>query len=222
MKNKLLLTVSALIISGSFAFAQESAPEIVLTAVESQIAALSLDGFKRFEVVTGLTQTKIEAINPDTRDKLEIVIDSATGDVLSTEAGKAGVFENIKEGTVYRTRNRDFVEVGDNGDDTSDSSSDDNSAEDNADDDNGADTSGNSSDDDSSDDDSSGDDSSGDDSSNDDSSNDDSSDESSNSLAIKTFAPVHPGPEELCAREIEDLSQSFGHSKVYTSNTSSS
>jgi hypothetical protein len=200
MKNKLLVTVSALIISGSFAFAQESAPEIVLTPVEAQIAELSLDGFKRFEVKTGLTQTKIEAINPETLDKLEIVIDSATGDVLSTEAGKAGMLENIKEGTFYRTRNRDFVEVDDNGADTSDDSSDDNSDEANADDDNGADTSGNSSDD--------------------DSSGDDSSDDSSNSLAIKTFAPVHPGPEELCAREIEDLSPPFGHSKVYTSNTS--
>jgi hypothetical protein len=157
MKNKLLATVSALIISGSFAFAQEavtvSAPEP--TYVEAQIAELSLEGFKRFEVKTGLTQTKIEAINPETLDKLEIVIDSATGIVLSQEAGKAGMLENIKEGTFYRTRNRDFVEVDDNGADSSEDSSEDNSDDDNADDDNGADTSGNSSDDDSSDDDSS-------------------------------------------------------------------
>ena len=161
MKTKLLITVSALVMSGSFAFAQvstevvqppveEVTPEVVLTPVEAQIARLGLEGFKRFEVKTGLTQTKIEAINPETLDKLEIVIDSTTGFVLSEEAGKAGMFENIKEGTVYRTRNRDFVEVDDNGADTSEDSDDSN--DDNSDDDNGADTSGNSSDDDSSDD----------------------------------------------------------------------
>jgi hypothetical protein len=151
MKTKLLVTVSALILSGSLAFAQEVVPEP--TPVEAQISELRVDGFSRFEVKTGLTQTKIEAINPVTLAKLEIVIDSATGFVLSEEAGTAGIFENKAEGVFYRTRNRDFVEVDDNGADSSDDSddsNDDNSEDDNSDDDNGADTSGNSSDDDSS------------------------------------------------------------------------
>ena len=157
MKKTLLTTVSALIISGSLAFAQDVPPEVVLTPVEQQIVTLTDAGYARLEVKTGLTQTKIEAINPETLDKLEIVIDSATGVVLSQEAGKAGLLENTNAGVFYRTRNRDFVEVDDNGADTSESSSDENSDDDNSDDDNGSDTSGNSSDDDSSDDSSSND-----------------------------------------------------------------
>ena len=150
MKTKLLITVSALILSGSLAFAQDAEP--APTPVEAQITSLQADGYSRLEVKTGLTQTKIEAINPVTLAKLEIIIDSATGAVLSQEAGTAGAFENTAEGVFYRTRNRDFVEADDNGADTSDDEDDDNGADtsDNADDDNGSDTSGNSSDDDSS------------------------------------------------------------------------
>ena len=150
MKTKLLVTVSALILSGNLAFAQDVVPEP--TPVEAQITMLQTDGYTRLEVKTGLTQTKIEAIDPVTKKKLEIVIDSATGAVLSQEVGTVGVFENTAEGIFYRTRNRDFVEVDDNGADTSEDSDDsnDDSDDDNSDDDNGSDTSGNSSDDDSS------------------------------------------------------------------------
>jgi len=149
MKTKLLVTVSALILSGSMAFAQAS------EFAEARITSLKADGYSRIEVKTGLTQTKIEAINPVTLAKLEIVIDSATGAVLSEETGTVGFLENRTEGVFYRTRNRDFVDADDNGADTSDDEDDeddDNGADtsDNADDDNGADTSGNSSDDDSS------------------------------------------------------------------------
>ena len=150
MKTKLLVTVSALILSGSMAFAQASEP--APTPVEAQITALQAEGYLRLEVKTGLTQTKIEAIDLANDRKLEIVIDSATGVVLSEEISTIGLFENTTAGVFYRTRNRDFVDADDNGADTSDDEDDDNGADtsDNADDDNGADTSGNSSDDDSS------------------------------------------------------------------------
>jgi hypothetical protein len=144
MKTKLLVTVSALILSGSMAFAQAS------EFAEARITALQAEGYSRLEVKTGLTQTKIEAIDLANNKKLEIVIDSATGVVLSEEISTIGIFENTTAGVFYRTRNRDFVEADDNGADTSDDSDDDNSDDDNSDDDNGADTSGNSSDDDSS------------------------------------------------------------------------
>ena len=146
MKTKLLVTVSALILSGSMAFAQAS------EFAEARITALQAEGYSRLEVKTGLTQTKIEAIDLANNKKLEIVIDSATGVVLSEEISTIGFLENRTEGVFYRTRNRDFVDADDNGADTSDDEDDDNGADtsDNADDDNGADTSGNSSDDDSS------------------------------------------------------------------------
>lgn len=144
MKKSVLLSVTALVFAGSVAFGEVPADAPAVTPVEMQISMLDTQGYKRIEVKTGLTQTKIEAINPVTLEKLELVIDTASGEILSQETGTVGLLENTAEGVFYRTRNRNFVETEDEGEDSSD---------DNSDDDNGGDTSGNSSDDDGSDDD---------------------------------------------------------------------
>lgn len=142
MKKSVLLSVTALVFAGSVAFGEVPADAPAVTPVEMQISMLDTQGYKRIEVKTGLTQTKIEAINPVTLEKLELVIDTATGAILSQETGTVGLLENTAEGIFYRTRNRDFVDTEDEGEDSSDDNSDDN----------GGDTSGNSSDDDGSDD----------------------------------------------------------------------
>ena len=145
MKKSVLLSVPALVFAASIAFGEVSADAPAVTPVEMQISMLDTQGYKRIEVKTGLTQTKIEAINPVTREKLELVIDTASGAILSQETGTVGLLENTAEGIFYRTRNRDFVE-------TEDEDEGDDSSDENSDDDNGGDTSGNSSDDDGSDD----------------------------------------------------------------------
>ena len=151
MKKSFLLSATAVVFAGSIAFAEPSfaqtetpVAQAEQTPVALQIAELDSLGFKRIEVKTGLTQTKIEAINVATNEKREIVMDTALGTILSEEVGTIGLWDNTADGVVYRTRNRNFVEDDDNGADTSGSSSDD---------DNGGDTSGRSSDDDRSDDD---------------------------------------------------------------------
>lgn len=148
MKKNFLLSATAVVFAGSIAFAEPSFAQADQTPVAMQIAELDGLGFKRIEVKTGLTQTKIEAINVATSEKREIVMDTALGTILSEEFATVGWLENTADAVIYRSRNRNFVEVDDNGADTSDTSSDDS-----LDDDNGADTSGHSSDDDGSDDD---------------------------------------------------------------------
>lgn len=143
MKKSFLLSATAVVFAGSITFAEPSFAQTE-TPVAMQIAELDSLGFKRIEVKTGLTQTKIEAINVATNEKREIVMDTALGTILSEEVGTIGLLENTADGVIYRSRNRNFVEDDDNGADTSGSSSDD---------DNGGDTSGRSSDDDRSDDD---------------------------------------------------------------------
>ena len=144
MKKSFLLSATAVVFAGSFAFAEPSFAQTDDTPVALQIAELDGLGFKRIAVKTGLRQTKIEAINVATNEKREIVMDTALGTILSEEVGTIGLLENTAEGVVYRSRNRNFVEDDDNGADTSGSASDD---------DNGGDTSGRSSDDNDSDDD---------------------------------------------------------------------
>lgn len=144
MKKSFLLSATAVVFAGSITFAEPSfaqtetpVAQAEQTPVAMQIAELDSLGFKRIEVKTGLTQTKIEAINVATNEKREIVMDTAMGTILSEEVGTISPWDNTEEGVVYRTRNRNFVEDDDNGADTSGSASDD---------DNGGDTSGRSSD----------------------------------------------------------------------------
>lgn len=143
MKIKLLMTVSALVLSSTMAFAALS--------TDSVVADLQAQGYSRIEVKTGPTQTKIEAIKGS--DKLEVIYDTATGAELTREMGSVGLLESTTEGVFYDDRGRDFLTGDDNGADTSDGASDDNGGDtsghgndDTGGDDNGGTSGGNSSD----------------------------------------------------------------------------
>lgn len=135
MKIKLLMTVSALVLSTSMAFAALN--------TETVVTGLKADGYTRIEVKTGPTQTKVEAINGT--EKLEVIYDNATGNELKREVGTVGLLENITEGVFYDDRSRDFISGDDNGEDSSEGSSDDNGDDSsgNGNDDNGGNSGGN-------------------------------------------------------------------------------
>lgn len=120
MKRILLLTsalATAMIVAASMASA-------AITA-ESVLADLSAQGYSRIEIKTGLTQIKAEAISGTT--KLEVIYDIATGQVLKSETGAVGIFDDTTPGVELSDRDRDFVRV---------ASSDDNLGDDNGDNDN--------------------------------------------------------------------------------------
>lgn len=77
--------------------------------VDSIVADYQAQGYSRIEVVNGLTQTKLEAIRGT--EKLEVVLDRATGAVLKSETETVGAFENTQPGISVRDRNRDFVRL---------------------------------------------------------------------------------------------------------------
>lgn len=133
MKTKLFMTVSALVLSSSMAFAALSTNGVV--------ADLQAQGYSRIEVETGPTQTKIEAINGT--EKLEVIYDNATGAELKREVYADGSLENGPDGVFFDNSGRDFIGGDDNGDVSAEDMSDDNGSDtsDSGDDDNGSDTS---------------------------------------------------------------------------------
>jgi hypothetical protein len=146
---------AAMMIAGSAVFAQTAmtANDAIATVKEAYAGT----NFSRIEVRTGLTQIKVEAFSG--KQKVEVILDKATGKILKRETEAAGIFENTKPGEFFSARNRDFLDADDD-----DNSNDDDDLDDSDDD---------SSDDDSSDDDSSDDDNSSDSDDSDDDSNDD-------------------------------------------------
>jgi len=165
MKKYSFALAAAMMLAGGAAFAQATLDPVVNDFVTSY----SADGFTRFEVRSGLTQVKIEAYRGT--EKVEVILDKTTGEVLKSETEVAGLFDDNTPGVFIRERNRDFLRSDSDDDSNDDDEDGDDSDDDSLDDD--------SSDDDSSDDDSSDDDSSDDDSSDDDNSDDDSSDDDS-------------------------------------------
>jgi hypothetical protein len=79
------------------------------TTTQDLISDLQADGFTRVEVKRGPTQLKVEAIRGS--EKIEMIVDRATGAVLKSEAEEVGAFENTREGVSIRDRNRDFARV---------------------------------------------------------------------------------------------------------------
>lgn len=71
------------------------------------IQDLSAQGYSRIEVANGPTQMKVEAIRGT--EKLEVVYDSATGNVLKSETATIADSDNTMPGIQVRTRSRDFV-----------------------------------------------------------------------------------------------------------------
>lgn len=131
---KLLSTTAAIVLlSAGLSFA----------AIDNNalVGTLQSQGYTRIEVKNGPTQTKVEAIRGT--EKVEVVYDNATGEVLKREVETVRPGEDIAPGVSIRARDRDFLDgssddsdddLDDDLDDDSDDDSDDNSDDDSADD----------------------------------------------------------------------------------------
>lgn len=110
--------------------------------------AYQSDGYSRIEVTRGLDQIKVEAIKGE--QKIEVIYDAVSGDILKSETSTVGANDNTRPGVKLRNKNRNFVKDGDNNgsddngsnDDSDDNGSDDNGSDDNGSDDNGSDDNG--------------------------------------------------------------------------------
>lgn len=100
MKRKIATLALGLVFGGQMAFA---------VTTESVIADLQAEGYSRVEVKVGPTQMKVEAIRGT--EKLEMVVQNETGQVLKSEAGQVRLGENTTPGVSVRERNGDFVRV---------------------------------------------------------------------------------------------------------------
>lgn len=100
MKKSMITLAFGLMISASGAFA--------ITADEV-ISDFQGQGFTRTEVRVGPTQIKVEGIRGT--EKVEVIYDRATGQVLKTETELVSAGENTAPGVSVRERNRDFVRV---------------------------------------------------------------------------------------------------------------
>jgi hypothetical protein len=72
------------------------------------IRQLSEQGYSRIEIKTGPSQVKVEAIKGDRQ--LEVIYDSATGDVLKQEVNMVRADEDTTPGIEYQERDSDFTE----------------------------------------------------------------------------------------------------------------
>jgi hypothetical protein len=122
-----------MMIAGSAVFAQNAmTPNDAITTVKEAYAGTN---FSRIEVRTGLTQIKVEAFNGN--QKVEVILDKATGNILKRETETAGIFENTRPGEFFSERNRDFLrngsdDVSNDDDDDLDDSDDDRDDDDNS------------------------------------------------------------------------------------------
>ena len=108
MKFRIFSSVVAMVLLGGMAAAQSS--------VEGIISDLQSQGFTSFEVKNGATQSKVEAVRGT--EQVEIVIDRASGAVLSTEVGVASARDQGRVGISVRDRsNRDFTRANRSSDD---------------------------------------------------------------------------------------------------------
>ncbi|MDH3264566.1 MAG: hypothetical protein OEM24_11270, partial [Paracoccaceae bacterium] len=115
MKRKLLMTTAAALLFGSMAFA---------VTVDEVVQDFQDQGYTNIEVEEGPTQITVEASNGPGTDKVEVVIDAATGDVISTETypGEGGdvsdgVSVDQSDGDNDDRDDRDDGDDGDNDDD---------------------------------------------------------------------------------------------------------
>ena len=125
---------AAMIFTGSMAAAAVTA--------DSLVQNLQAQGYSHIEIKTGLTQIKAEATNGT--NTFEAIYDIATGQLLKSETGTVGVFDDTTPGVELSDRNRDFVRIASADDTGSGDAGDDNGGDDNGDngDDNGGDDNG--------------------------------------------------------------------------------
>jgi len=101
MKKKLISAVIATF-AGSMVVAQSATDQI--------ISDLTGKGFERMEIDNGIGQIKVEAIRG--AQKLEVVYDRATGNILKQEVERVRAGEDTRPGVEIRNRDRDFVDTG--------------------------------------------------------------------------------------------------------------
>ena len=150
MKRTLMMT-AALIFGGHMAFAALTTDTVV-----TDLTAL---GYTRIEIKTGPTQMKVEAIRGT--EKLEVIYDIDSGDILKQEIESVDADDDIAPGAEISTDDEDFVDGDDDDQDEDEDEDEDKDAVEDGDDD-GDDDSGDEDDD--SDDEDEGDDDSDDDS----------------------------------------------------------
>ena len=104
MKRTLMMT-AAFIFGGHMAFAALTTDTVV-----TDLTAL---GYTRIEIKTGPTQMKVEAIRGT--EKLEVIYDIDSGDILKQEIESVDAGDDIAPGVEISTDDEDFVD-GDNDD----------------------------------------------------------------------------------------------------------
>ncbi|MBT8414700.1 MAG: PepSY domain-containing protein [Boseongicola sp.] len=82
------------------------------------VANLQDLGYGYIEIKNGISQVKVEAIRGT--EKLEVVYDRATGQILKREMERADGDDLGQSGVDISTRNRDFLDDDDDDDDDSD------------------------------------------------------------------------------------------------------
>ena len=126
-RMKLMAMTSMMALAGGMAAAQVTLPagEVTRPAIEQAFSA-----YEYIEIKYGLTQVKVEAVDNDTLQKIEVIYDRATGAVLKSEIEAAGD-DAGRSGVVVKSLTRDFVDNGDDdssGDDDNTSGDDDNTS----------------------------------------------------------------------------------------------
>ena len=101
MKTLKFALAAAILFTGTAAFAD--------ITTDSVIADYTAQGYTRIEIRSGLTQIAVEAIRGT--EKLEVILDKATGAILKQEVLALGAFDSTTPGVTLRERNRDFVRL---------------------------------------------------------------------------------------------------------------
>lgn len=105
--KRIFALAAAFAFSGSIAFAAITADDVVKTYQDA--------GYTRIEVTTGLTQIKVEAIKEG--QKIEVIYDTETGDVVKTETSTLDPSVVVTPGVEVKTKDKDFVKGNDSDDD---------------------------------------------------------------------------------------------------------
>ncbi|MCV2869706.1 PepSY domain-containing protein [Defluviimonas sp. WL0002] len=144
MFRKLMLTSAFAAFSAAGVLAS-STPALAITT-EEVISGLQAQGYTNIEVKVGPSQIKAEASNGT--DKLEVIFDKETGDVLKSEIYE-GQGSDVDSGIEIENEGQDFLDddddddrSGDDDDDDDDDSDDDDDDDDSDDDDDDDDNGG--------------------------------------------------------------------------------
>ncbi|RMF83215.1 MAG: PepSY domain-containing protein [Planctomycetota bacterium] len=130
MRKTLLATSAVLALSVGAAFAAVDTDAIV--------ADLQANGYTSIEIKVGATQVKAEA--SDGVNKIEVIYDATTGEILSQETSPADDSDN-SVGVEISSEDGDFLDDGEGDDDLQDDESDDDESDDDGEDDDSEDDS---------------------------------------------------------------------------------